>query len=84
LTEEEWHNKGLDPYDNSVIINDTVYLRQSRVTSEIAAEEMLHTLVYNMMHESGNPELFEALYTKAVESFPKLWEEIQHTYQEDV
>jgi uncharacterized FlgJ-related protein len=70
-------------YENSVLIGNTIYLRASRMTSEIAAEEMLHTFVYNMKHESGNPELFDKLFTKAKEQFPKLWQEIQHTYQED-
>jgi hypothetical protein len=49
------------------------------MTTEIAAEEMLHTLVHGMKHgnnELGNKELFNNLFEKAKQQFPYLWQEI--------
>lgn len=85
LTEQEWSSRNLDQASNSMMINDTVYLRKSKMTTEIAAEEMLHTLVYNMKNaegEYGNKRLFDQLFKKATESFPKLWNSIQQSYPE--
>lgn len=85
IEEDEWIKDGnLFNGSNSCIINDTVYLRKSRMTTEIAAEEMLHVLVHAMKNgtgELGNVQLFNHLFKSAKEKFPRLWEEIQNVYK---
>lgn len=85
VEEDDWLRDGrLFNGSNSCIINDVVYLRKSRMTTEIAAEEMLHILVHNMKYgtgELGNIQLFNNLFNKAKEKFPRLWEEIQSVYK---
>ena len=57
-----------------------MYLRKGRVTTEIAAEEFLHTLVYNLKYD--NPTLYNNLLRYARKNFEKLNEEINLAYAE--
>ena len=85
IEEADWlKSDKLPDVSNSCIIGDTVYLRKSRMTTEIAAEEMLHVLVHAMKNgkgDLGNRELFDNLFKKAKQQFPKLWDEIQSVYK---
>nr|DAN22745.1 MAG TPA_asm: protein of unknown function DUF4157 [Bacteriophage sp.] len=42
--------------DNAMVTGNTIYLRSGRVTTEIVAEELLHTFIYNIKHD--NPSLY--------------------------
>lgn len=81
LSDDEWSNKGLNPASNSCISGSNVYLRKSKVNGQIAAEELLHTLVYNM--KSQNSELFNNLLQRAKKDFPKLTSEIDKLYDQN-
>lgn len=85
VDEDTWLRDGrLYDGSNSCIINDVIYLRRSRMTTEIAAEEMLHTLIHGMKNgsgEFGNRQLFDKLFEQAKQQFPKLWNEIQRVYK---
>jgi hypothetical protein len=69
INEDTWlRDSRLYNGSNSCIIGDIIYLRKSRMTTEIAAEEMLHTFVHGMKcgnNELGNKELFDNLFEKA-------------------
>jgi len=54
MDEDTWlRDSRLYDGSNSCIIGDVIYLRKSRMTTEIAAEEMLHTLIHGMKHGIG-------------------------------
>lgn len=72
--------EGIDPNTNSFVKGDTVYLIRGRVTSEIAAEELLHPLVYTVAWQNYN--LFQDFIKEASKEFPKLAAQIQDTYTE--
>lgn len=78
LTENEWKNKKFSDISNGVIDGTDVYLRKNRMNGQIAAEEMLHTFVYNVAIK--NPELFKQLAQSARENFQKLAFEIDSLY----
>ena len=78
LTENEWKNKKFSDISNGIIDGTDVYLRKNRMNGQIAAEEMLHTFVYNVAIK--NPELFKQLAQSARENFQKLAFEIDSLY----
>ena len=78
--EKQWHDFGFPLASNSFIRGNRVYLRKGRVTTEIAAEEFLHTLVYNLKYD--NPTLYNNLLRYARKNFEKLNEEINLAYAE--
>lgn len=71
-------NKKFSDISNGVIDGTDVYLRKNRMNGQIAAEEMLHTFVYNVAIK--NPELFKQLAQSARENFQKLAFEIDSLY----
>lgn len=78
--EKQWRDFGFPLASNSFIRGNRVYLRKGRVTTEIAAEEFLHTLVYNLKYD--NPTLYNNLLRYARKNFEKLNEEINLAYAE--
>jgi hypothetical protein len=63
-------------------INNQVVLIDSRVTDEVAIEEVLHPLVAGIKLE--NVELFDNLLKEAKINFPKLFEKIDKLYEKDI
>ena len=57
---------------------NTVYLIRGRVTADATIEEFLHPLLLAVANK--NAVLFEDLVAKSKEEFPKLWAQIQDTY----
>jgi hypothetical protein len=47
---------GMSVFDNAMVTGNKVYLRSGKVTTEIVAEELLHTFIYNIKHD--NPSLY--------------------------
>lgn len=69
---------GVDKNTNSFIKGNRVYLIRGRVTSEIAAEELLHPLVYTVANQNWN--LFQDFVAEAKKQFPKLAAQIEDAY----
>ena len=65
---------------NSFIKGDTIYFSKLRVTTDIAAEEFLHPLVYTLKY--NNPDLFYKLHKEAELHFSTLAQEINWVYNE--
>ena len=63
-------------------VNNQVVLIDSRVTDEIAVEEVLHPLVAALKIE--NKELFDNLFEEAKESYPELFKKIDRLYEKDI
>lgn len=70
--------EGIDKNTNSFVKGNRVYLIRGRVTSEIAAEELLHPLVYTIANQ--NWELFQDFIIEAKIQFPKLAAQIEDNY----
>lgn len=70
--------EGIDKNTNSFVKGNRVYLIRGRVTSEIAAEELLHPLVYTIANQNWN--LFQDFVTEAKKQFPKLAAQIEDAY----
>lgn len=82
LDEDQWLKQHrFSNQSNSMIDGNNIWLRGSRVNGQIAGEEILHTLVYNM--KWNNPELFNALLERAQHDFVKLKNEIYAIYNEN-
>lgn len=81
FTEDQWRANNLPQQSNSFIKGNKIYIRISKVTSEIAAEEFLHTLVFNLKHD--NPQLFNNLLSYAKNNFKKLYAEIKLGYKKN-
>lgn len=64
---------------NSFIKGDTIYFSKLRVTTDVAAEEFLHPLVYTLKY--NNPDLFAKLYREAQLQFNTLEQEVNWTYK---
>ena len=72
---------GMSVLDNAMVTGNTVYLRSGRVTTEIVAEELLHTFIYNIKHD--NPSLYNQLLREARNAFKSLSKEVQQIYVDD-
>ena len=70
--------EGVDKNTNSFVKGNRVYLIRGRVTSEIAAEELLHPLVYTVSNQNWN--LFQDFVAEAKRQFPKLAAQIEDRY----
>lgn len=70
--------RDINLYTNSFIIGNQVYVIQDRANSEIAAEELLHPLVFTIAKQNYN--LFDQLLSEAKQTFPKLAAEIESRY----
>ena len=70
--------EGIDKNTNGFVKGDKVYLIRGRITGEIAAEELLHPLVYTIANQNG--ELFQDFITEAKDKFPKLVAQIEDRY----
>jgi hypothetical protein len=75
---DEKRFEGIDKNTNSFVKGNRVYLIRGRVTSEIAAEELLHPLVYTIANQNWN--LFQDFITEAKKQFPKLAAQIEDNY----
>lgn len=64
---------------NSFIKGDTIYFSKLRVTTDVAAEEFLHPLVYTLKYNT--PDLFAKLYREAQLQFNTLEQEVNWTYK---
>lgn len=75
---DEKRFEGIDKNTNSFVKGNRVYLIRGRITSEIAAEELLHPLVYTVANQNWN--LFQDFVTEAKKQFPKLAAQIEDAY----
>lgn len=68
----------LKAHENSFVKDGKVYLVGRRFTTDIAIEECLHPFTATLRFE--NPFLYNRLVDEAMETFPRLWEDIVSNY----
>lgn len=65
---------------NSFYVDGTAILIKSRITDDIAVEELLHPFIDGVYLD--NNVLFNGLLKEAKKSFPELWESIKDSYSQ--